>query len=83
MVDRSQSAPVLFVEVPALQELVEGTLDRAVLQERGLAEPDVETDAEGLEVGPDIGKHGLLAVVGEGVHAILEGHFQVLIAVDA
>ena len=82
MVDRSQSAPVLLIEVPALHQLVEGPLHRAVLQERGLAEPDVETDAERLQVGPDIGKHGLLAVVGERVRAILEGHFQVLVAVE-
>ena len=41
-----------------------------------LAEPDIEPHAEGLEIGPDIGKHGILAVVGELPDAFLEGDIQ-------
>ena len=52
------------------------------MQERRFAEPGVEADAEGLQVRPDVGKHRLLAVVAEGIDAVVERGLQVLAAVQ-
>ena len=72
------AGPVLFVHVFPRREFLDRLLDSSPGKQRCFTEPGIELHAESIEVGTDIGKHGLASMIGEQNLALLKGRVQVL-----